>query len=380
MKNSGLLVVVAACVFATSSFAGFQGDINQDNAISLEDIIIGLQVVAGSERAIPVFTADLDVDGDVHLGLPEILNSLRIISEHGEFGTVASAGQVWMDRNLGATRVATSLTDEEAFGDLYQWGRGTDGHEKRDSGTTTTNATSDAPGHGLFISEDATPFDWRTPQNDNLWQGGSGINNPCPAGFRLPTDLEWETERNSWNSNDPAGAYGSPLKLVVAGLRYKNGSFGGVGEFGYYWSATVNLANSSRLYLSNDMASTAGDVYRARGQSVRCVQDGVSTCNASNLASCSTQYSCTYAGGYWFNGTCSPVTTVVSAGQVWMDRNLGAARVATSSTDEEAYGDLYQWGRGTDGHEKRGSLISSVPSDNDNPDLDGVDSHVKSQQ
>jgi hypothetical protein len=63
-----------------------------------------------------------------------------------------------------------------------------------------------------------------------------------------------------------------------------------------------------------------------------------------------------------------------------MDRNLGAARVATSSTDEEAYGDLYQWGRGTDGHEKRGSLISSVPSDNDNPDLDGVDSHVKSQQ
>ena len=38
-----------------------------------------------------------------------------------------------------------------------------------------------------------------------------------------------------------------------------------------------------------------------------------------------------------------PVPTVTSAGQVWMDRNLGASRVATSFDDEEAYGDLYQW-------------------------------------
>lgn len=38
-------------------------------------------------------------------------------------------GRVWKDRNLGASRVATSVNDVEASGDLYQWGRATDGHE-----------------------------------------------------------------------------------------------------------------------------------------------------------------------------------------------------------------------------------------------------------
>ncbi len=35
-----------------------------------------------------------------------------------------------------------------------------------------------------------------------------------------------------------------------------------------------------------------------------------------------------------------------ATGKIWMDRNLGASRVAQSSIDEEAYGYLYQWGRG----------------------------------
>jgi len=33
-----------------------------------------------------------------------------------------------MDRNLGASQVAKSPTDPLSFGDLFQWGRGTDGH------------------------------------------------------------------------------------------------------------------------------------------------------------------------------------------------------------------------------------------------------------
>ncbi|MFT7002526.1 MAG: hypothetical protein ACJAVW_003569 [Spirosomataceae bacterium] len=45
-----------------------------------------------------------------------------------------------------------------------------------------------------------------------------------------------------------------------------------------------------------------------------------------------------------------------TTGKIWMDRNLGATRVATSSTDAYAYGDLYQWGRATDGHTLRTSV------------------------
>jgi hypothetical protein len=46
------------------------------------------------------------------------------------YSTVTSpdTGKVWLDRNLGATQVATSKTDSAAYGHYYQWGRNDDGH------------------------------------------------------------------------------------------------------------------------------------------------------------------------------------------------------------------------------------------------------------
>jgi hypothetical protein len=35
--------------------------------------------------------------------------------------------RVWLDRNLGASQVCTSVTDTACYGDLYQWGRAKDG-------------------------------------------------------------------------------------------------------------------------------------------------------------------------------------------------------------------------------------------------------------
>ena len=103
--------------------------------------------------------------------------------------TNPTTGEIWMDRNLGASQVATSSTDANAYGDLYQWGRAADGHESRTSATTSTNATatSAVPNDGnawdgFFITEGSYPYDWLTPQDDNLWQGVSGTNNPCPSG------------------------------------------------------------------------------------------------------------------------------------------------------------------------------------------------------
>jgi hypothetical protein len=40
--------------------------------------------------------------------------------------------------------------------------------------------------------------DWRSTQNDGLWQAGSQVNNPCPLVF-VPT-IEWEAETNITNS------------------------------------------------------------------------------------------------------------------------------------------------------------------------------------
>jgi hypothetical protein len=77
----------------------------------------------------------------------------------------------------------------------------------------------------------------------------------------------------SWSSNDAAGAFASPLKLVVAGIRsYSSGSLSGVGSYGYYWSSTVGGDYSRSLYFGSGYADMDYSI-RAGGFSVRCLKD-----------------------------------------------------------------------------------------------------------
>jgi len=187
--------------------------------------------------------------------------------------TNATTGKIWMDRNLGASQVATSSTDAASYGDLYQWGRAADGHQIRTSGTTATLSASDQPAHDDFIKINSGNYDWRSPQNVNLWQGVNGVNNPCPSTYRLPTETEINAERLSWGTNNAAGAFASPLKLPMSGNHlYSSGSLVNVGTHGYYWSSTVSGTNSRHLSFN----SSAADMFpasRAYGFSVRCLKD-----------------------------------------------------------------------------------------------------------
>ena len=192
--------------------------------------------------------------------------------------TNPATGKIWMDRNLGASQVATSSTDANSYGDLFQWGRRSDGHQCRTSTTTSTLSSSDQPGHGSFILAPSNPYDWRSPQNGNLWQAVNGINNPCPSGYRLPTETELDAELTSWTVNNASGAFASLLKLPKGGDRsYSNGSLGYVGAYGYYWSCTVSNTNTRFLYFDSNGAVMMGNAptpgYRASGHSVRCIKD-----------------------------------------------------------------------------------------------------------
>jgi uncharacterized protein (TIGR02145 family) len=187
--------------------------------------------------------------------------------------TNPATGKTWMDRNLGASQIATSSTDALAYGDLYQWGRGADGHQCRNSATTSTLSSSDQPSHGNFIIASSTPFDWRSPQNTNLWQGVNGVNNPCPSGYRIPTQIELNAERLSWPSNNSMGGFSSPLKFTKAGDKINNGSLSGVGSDGYYWSSTVNGVNSHHFYFSDTNAGNDIPDDRASGGSIRCLKN-----------------------------------------------------------------------------------------------------------
>ena len=62
------------------------------------------------------------------------------------------------------------------------------------------------------------------------------------------------------------------------------------------------------------------------------------------------------------NGTTYGFVTSPHTHKVWLDRNLGAARVCESFNDTACYGDYYQWGRNWDGHEDRGSASTDTRS------------------
>jgi uncharacterized protein (TIGR02145 family) len=193
---------------------------------------------------------------------------------------ISKTGRVWMDRNLGASRVATNLNDEQAYGDYYQWGRNANGHQLKTSKTTTSLSSTDKTEHDLFILAPENPNNWRNPKKDNLWQGVNGINNVCPNGFRVPTIFEWQEEVATWTSKNDDGAISSPLKLSDTGFRNTNGRLTNVGEFGYYWSSTIYSSESVK---AENFTFDGGNTYarhgpgegtvRGEGLPVRCIKD-----------------------------------------------------------------------------------------------------------
>jgi len=179
----------------------------------------------------------------------------------------------WFDRNLGASQVCISYDDSNCYGDLFQWGRGDDGHQIRTSETTLILSSTDSPGHDKFILNSTDPYNWRDPQNDNLWQGVDGVNNPCPTGWRVPTHVEFDDERLTWTSNDLYGAYNSPLKFPAAGDREQNdGYINGGGVHGLFWTST-GLPHTTLGFNFYDIDASLNYPDRAVGASVRCIKN-----------------------------------------------------------------------------------------------------------
>jgi uncharacterized protein (TIGR02145 family) len=186
------------------------------------------------------------------------------------FATVLSAtGKTWMDRNLGATQVASSSTDAASYGDLYQWGRNSDGHQIRTSIIAVGPVASGSEGSN-FITNDG---DWLSTQDDTRWYGSTkGTEDPCPSGFRVPTEAEWQDELTYFANT--AEAYNSPLKLPVAGARNgSNGALNSIGSNGRYWSSTVYGSVKARRLSFASGAASMGSFNRAGGFSVRCIKE-----------------------------------------------------------------------------------------------------------
>jgi hypothetical protein len=266
-----------------------------------------VNVASGSESAITVSGVTINsVAFDTGFTTVTVEARTGITHNSVSYNTVKSpdTSKYWLDRHLGASQVATSSTDTASYGDLYQWGRPTDGHEKHvdstpatfeitaggtdgggaDSGRLSTTIT---PPNDVWIEGDNTPWDWVDitatdgVNNDNgsarssfLSQvDGSGV---CPSGFRVPTASELEAETINATAlavTNPATAFSSFLKMPAAGMRWgSSGTMDNVGTSGYMWTSTADGTGAVIVYFTSfPFAGSWGDA-RAKGRSVRCLQ------------------------------------------------------------------------------------------------------------
>ena len=213
-------------------------------------------------------------------------------------------------KTKNAAQQAAHTTPADLYGDLYQWGRVADGHEKRSpapaifAGPVTSSGAFDA--HGQILSSNAayskfitsSTEDWRSQKND-LWDMSiNPTNNPCEPGWRVPTGEEMQSIVNGNSTNVPAGLVmsgnylkwnntgtngwliypggtdaGTPTVFLPAGgwHEYANGQLEQVGAHGYYWTSSTNGKRSYLFDGRSDRFYPAFLYQRVYAVSVRCV-------------------------------------------------------------------------------------------------------------
>ena len=183
-------------------------------------------------------------------------------------------GKVWLDRNIGASRVCTTISDTQCYGDYYQWGRDRDGHEESNSTLTTTQADDVNSAGDKFIYNS---FDWASVDTNgsiraSKWAKIDG-SSVCPPGYRVPTIDEFRAETVDQNMTTNIDAFNSFLKIATSGFRHQyNGEITGVGTRSDFWTTSLNGGSieAGQLYVKDDGYIT-NYAYRAYGQSIRCI-------------------------------------------------------------------------------------------------------------
>jgi len=213
--------------------------------------------------------------------LVDALGITTIMHNGTTYGFVTSpyTGKVWLDRNLGATRVCTSYDDTACYGDYYQWGRAADGHEDSQSDTTATQAIAVGNvGHGDFITANSTnDYDWAKivdptgSLRQTNWSKTDG-SSVCPVGFRVPniTELRAETLDNGVTNRDTA--FSNFLALPSAGIRsFLAGSMNVMGSYGSIWASSGSGSRAN--IISFNTAAGWAVSGSAGGFSVRCIKN-----------------------------------------------------------------------------------------------------------
>ncbi len=309
-----------------------------------------------------------------------------------DYPTVEIDGIVWTTLNLANPRQATggatfatklpsecSGVREESLGKLYQWGVNV-------AWCSTGELDEGIPNVSGSVSYHSS--DW----NDN----------PCPTGYRLPTNGEFQSLVNNcsvaysggWSQAD----YGyvvmtsktdpsAKLEFPAAGFRFSDGTLDGTGRNGQYWSSVACSDSPGNVYglWFDGYSITASNTYDEQYcNSVRCVKEGVNPDQPDQPEEPEQP-----------DTPVADVATVEIEGTVWTTLNLANPRQATggatfatklpsecSGMREESHGKFYRWGfsvawnsteaAGPSVPDSQWSTISTPPADwNDHPCPDG---------
>jgi uncharacterized protein (TIGR02145 family) len=158
----------------------------------------------------------------------------------------------------------------------WQWGR-------------KFEAAAGPTGSGSSQANSGSIAGWSMSEaSNNAWLDNSKtVNDPCPAGYRVPTKDQWQgvlanntfvnvgTSWSAWPTNYSSGKrVGNTLFLPAAGYRSSNsGELDTRGAFGYYWSSTQSGVSDAWSLDFDSGATYLIGKNRTYGQSVRCIEE-----------------------------------------------------------------------------------------------------------
>ncbi len=246
-----------------------------------------------------------------------------------DYDPIASAQEYYnnagtmMDRNLGATSATPG--EVQALGLLYQWGRKDPflggcqisySSEINLTQAASTLSTCPSPvssnsstGTIAYAVKNPTTFityyrgssdrnyDWyytgSTSTDNNRWKSTKTIYDPCPPGWRVPDggssgvwaksvtsafSYPWDSTNKGMNFSGKFGSADTIWYPAAGFLKIDDGSLIYVGDNGGWWSCTPDgwPDGCYAYYLdlfNNGHVNPSDNYYRARGRSVRCLQE-----------------------------------------------------------------------------------------------------------
>jgi uncharacterized protein (TIGR02145 family) len=178
----------------------------------------------------------------------------------------------FMNYNLGAnTSLDPHVPVRAIHGDYYQWGK------------NAPDANVDAVIGGTWGNQGGSTA------NGNWTPTVKGPNDPCPDGFRVPSQAEWQAVHDNnavFRTGEPWAVstyeFGNALHfgpnvvtpaltLPAAGTR-TGAALENRGTHGFYWSSTEN-GSSAYNFRFNSSTIPANSISRAYGFSVRCIAE-----------------------------------------------------------------------------------------------------------